>query len=352
MILYKKLLNILKIVYLICFIGLLLVGCNNSEIVKNYNFGVLYSNSVFDKTKISLFDSNGKILDTEKTEYNGVTYSAFMDRAQSIGKYVYFANPVSGNSVNDFILQFDKETLESKEIKSSVSSPTAFTVDNTYAYLASSDIENFSVSKVNIKTGKEEYYIEGLSGHIIQMTNVDDVVYALTIEYTDSNNSYGYLNIFKKDDFSEVKKIKIDNIAYSEDIVYRRGNIYILQSLKSESESGNNLIKIDIDTGKVTKIALPFNVLNHIHMNNNFIYVTQGSIRRENTDKKVAKISLDTLEIDVVSTEIENFISFVKNDKFYTSDGNLIQIYDLKNFGKIDEFDISTIDQFATFFIN
>lgn len=346
---YTKILNMLLPACLI-----FLVGCNHidkEKEQKDYNFGVLYSNGLFDESKIQLFNDKGNILDKEKTKYKGITYSAFTNKGQVVGENIYFANPNTGNKENNFILQFNKNTFMSKEISSSVISPTVFHVDNTHAYLASSGVDNFSLSKVNLETGKEEFFSNSSKGHIIQMTSSMDEIYALVIKYTDNDETYGYLNILKKDDLSQVSSIKLGDISYSEDISYKDDYVYIVQSLKSKNDKGNDLIRIDVNTEEVKNIELPFNTLNQIHFDEKFIYVTQGSARREYTEKKIAKISLNTFDVDVLNTDIENFVSFAKNGKLYISNGELMQVYALDKFDKIAEFSISSDSQFTTFFI-
>lgn len=326
-------------------------ACGQAE-DKNYTYAVLSSNGVHYNTSIDLYDNEGEFLSSKEIKYKGVTYGAFMDKCKELDGYVYYANPISEKHTNNFILQFDKNNLDVKEIKSKVSSPTVWDVDTEFAYLAGENLDTFKLSKSSILDNSESDIIKEFNGNAILMESDNLNLYVLSIDNSDKNTVHANIMIIKKDDLSLISEIKIDDLMYSSDMKLINDKLYVLKSEDGKDKSTNNLVIVNLKNNEVQKIELPFDNLNEIHMKDDYLFITQGNQRRDPTDKKIAKINLNSLDIQQFIIEIDSFVSYIKDDNFIVSDGIKIQIYNCNTFIKEKEISIKTNKQFSSFYIN
>lgn len=343
---YKYMLLFFVLVILMAF-----TACNKTEDT-NYTYAVLSSNGVHYNTAIDLYDSEGKILSSKEIKYKGVTYGAFMDKCKELNGHVYYANPISENHMTNFILQFDKNNLNVKEIKSKVSSPTVWDVDTEFAYLAGGNLNTFKLSKSSILDDSESDIVKEFNGNAILMESDNLNLYVLSIDNSDKTNVHANIMIIKKDDLSLISEIKIDDLMYSSDMKLINDKLYVLKSEDGKDKSTNNLVIVNLKNNEVQKIDLPFNNLNEIHMKDNYLFITQGNQRRDPTDKKIAKVNLNSLDFQEFTIEIDSFVSYIKDDNFIISDGVKIQIYNCNTFIKEKEILIKTNKQFSSFYIN
>ncbi|WP_226681971.1 hypothetical protein [Sutcliffiella horikoshii] len=336
------------------FVFILLQGCSQKETVsmEKYVYGAVYTD-MFNKSEVHLYDKDGKYLDKQSTPFKGITMGAFMENSINLNNKVYYTNPLSDNDTNDYILELDTKSMEIKKIANGkIVAPTVWTVDEEFAYMAGGPLEQSDITKTKISSGDQIAHKE-IEGQAIHMLEGSNVLYLLTIIHSDPNEIHGMINILNKEDLSVEGTVKIDNLMFSSSMKLQDNNLYLLKTSDGMDNTSNELIKVNVQEGIVENITLPINNLNDIHIHENTIYITQGNIRREPSEKKIAKYSLDSGEIEVFTTEIENSVSYIHEDKFITSDGNKVQIYNLKDFQKEKDFQWEKSDKyFASFFIN
>lgn len=330
-----------------------LQGCSQKEVksMEKYAYGAVYTD-MFNKSEVHLYDKNGKFLYKQSTPFKGITMGAFMEDSITLNNKIYYTNPLSDNDSNDFILEFDKKNLKVKKIANGKKvAPTVWTVDEEFAYMAGGPLEQSDITKTNISTGNQIAHVE-IEGQAIHMLEGSNALYLLAIIHTNPNDIYGMINVLNKEDLSEVDTIKIDNLMFSSSMKLLDNDLYLVKTSDGMDNASNELIKVKVQDKSVENITLPINNLNDIHIHEDAIYITQGNIRREPSEKKVAKYNLDSGEIDVFTTEIENSVSYIHEDKFVTSDGNEVQIYNLNDFKKEEDFAWEKSDKyFASFFI-
>ncbi len=329
-------------------------GCTSEETdnLINYKYATIHTD-MFEDSEIYLYDEDGIFLSKKNINYSGITYSAFMESPISINNKIYFANPQSGYRTNTFILELDKRTLKFNEISNERKiPPTVWTVDEEFAYMAGGSIDYSEIVKINIATGEEIAYktYDGQTPFILEN---DDTLYLLTINYTNQNDTYGNINIINKKDLSIIDTIKIDDITFSNDMIIIDNTLYLLKMYDGNDMLSNELIKIDLETKEVEQISMPFNTLKNMHIYKDNIYITQGDTNNEPTSRKIAKYNLNGSEIEVFTTEIENYVSYIYEDRFITSDGEIIQIYNIDTFQKENEFILKQTNiNFVSFFVN
>ncbi|KPB05716.1 hypothetical protein [Bacillus sp. CHD6a] len=336
------------------FLLIIMQGCSQKETVslEEYTYGAVYTD-MFNKSEVHLYDKDGKFLNKQSTPYKGITMGAFMENSITLNNKVYYTNPLSDNDTNDFILELDKKSMEVKKVANGKKvAPTVWTVDEEFAYMAGGPLEQSDITKTNISSGDPIAHKE-IEGQAIHMLDDSDVLYLLTIIHSDPNDIHGIINVLSKEDLSVEDTVKIDNLMFSSGMKLLDNNLYLLKTSDGMDNSSSELIKVNVQDSTVENITLPINNLNDIHIHEKTIYITQGNIRREPSEKKIAKYSLDSNEIEIFSTEIENSVSYIHENKFITSDGNQVQIYTLKDFQKEEDFQWKKSDKyFASFFIN
>lgn len=331
-----------------------LQGCSlgTQKNVEEYKYAVIHTD-LFNKADIHLYNEDGKYLSKIRTKYTGITLGAFMKKPVSKKNKIYMANPLSGNRSNTFILEMDKVDFHIKEIsnKSKVA-PTVWAVDEKFAYMSGGPLDHCTLTKTDLSTGKQVKNTE-INGEAIHMVEDTDKLYLLTFIHSDPGDVYGNINVINKKDLSLIETIKVDDIVYSTDMQLVESDLFLVKTQDGKDRDSNEIIKINLENKKIEKIVLPFKTLNDIHLYKDNIFVTQGNSQREPTEKKIAKYNLKTSEIDTFTIEIENLVSYIHEDKFITSDGRKIIVYDLNSFKKEKEFKLEKSQlNFATFFIN
>jgi len=353
--LFNTITNRYKMIF-ICLLSsmIFLQGCFSTETknIEDYKYAVIYTN-MFEKAVIHLYNEKGKFLSKHKTKYRGMPLGAFMERPIHMNNKVYYANPQSKYNTNEFILELNKNNLQIKEIPNEEKiAPTVWTVDKEFAYMSGGDLTSSDLAKTNIATGKQVASTE-LKGQAIHMIEHSDKLYVLTFIHSNPDDIYGIINVINKKDLSLIETIKIDDMMYSSDMELVDNDLFLVKTSDGKDNQSNELIKINLMNKKIEKITLPFKSLSDMHVHKDHIFITQGDMQREPTEKKIAKLHLNSSKIDVFTTEIENYVSYIHEDQFITSDGTKIQIYNLDNFKKEKEFKLEGDESlFTSFFIN
>ncbi|WP_110114251.1 hypothetical protein [Bacillus sp. CGMCC 1.16541] len=330
-------------------------GCSASTDgkVDSFKYGIINTEYDDKPSEVVLYDENGTYISKHKTNYNGVILGSFMEHPITVGDKVYVTDPTNGNFANEHILELDKHTMKFKEVKNNRDvGPTAFTVDEGFAYMADSGPEGTALVKIDLETNEEINYIEfeGATDHI---THDQNHLYLFSSNFDKPESTVGYVYIMDKEDLSIKDKIVVDDISYSNDMKLINEDLYFLKSSNGSDSASNELLKLNVTSKKVEKIIMPFEDLFYIHHEGDFLYIVQDNNQRDQLDNKVAKYNLKTNEIQEFKTELKNDASYVKDHKFITSDGVKIQIYNVDTFKKESEFTLKDTGKFfTTFFIN
>ncbi|MPN30527.1 hypothetical protein SDC9_177998 [bioreactor metagenome] len=113
------------------------------------------------------------------------------------------------------------------------------------------------------------------------------------------------------------------------------------------------MIELNLNNSSIKTVELPFNNLFNLHYDDNYMYVVEHSYHNDKTNNKIAKINLNTMDFNLFSSKNDNKTSYINENKFISSDGEKIYIYDTKDFSLVNKFDIKKAkDQiFVSFYI-
>ncbi|WP_017415426.1 hypothetical protein [Clostridium tunisiense] len=339
------------LIILLCIFSLLLfTGCSsfkNSD--AEYKYGVIFSASNNSKSTVYTYDNTGKYVSSKSIDAGGITMASFMKFGESTGDYVYYACPISENKPNKYLLQLNTNNLESKKIKSTDNiTPTHFSIDDKFAYSGSSSITTTYISKTDLYENSILNSTE-IEGQGIFMLEDTKNLYVIGIIH--NTKTYGKIHVLDKTNFKISSTVDLPNLSFITDAKIINNNMYILSNRDGNDNLTNQIIELNLNNFSTKIVELPFNNLFNLHYYDNYMYVVEHSYHNDKTNNRIAKINLNTMEVNVFSSKNDNKTSYINENRFISSDGEKIYIYDTKNFSLINQFDIKKAkDQFFVSF--
>lgn len=324
---------------------ILLSGCKVKMENYSYDYLVIHEEDNTEPIIMSLYNKNGDLLEEKELNYKALTGPGFRRGIRENSKAIYQVSD-SPEWKSRYMLEINKTTLETKKIKTGENSgATAFIVDEKYAFMASGSTVSY-ISKSSLETGEFMDEIE-VENHILQMAQDDKNLYLLTMKYL-KDDGQASIKIVDKESFKVIDTVEnIGKFMNSTDMLFLDDKIYVLKEHDENDKPANELIVVDLKTKKSNIIKLPFMDINNILNYKNNLIVTQCALYdgSEDNENKVAIINLDNMEIKEIKLDITPRQSFIKNDKFITTDYNYINEYDANSFKKLSETKIDKFDK-------
>lgn len=321
-----------------------LIGCSSDKsYIEDSEYGLLYTSNR--GSVVSLYDKQGKYLEERTLNVSGITFGSFMKNGIEVKDKLYYAAPLAGSNQQDFVVEIDKDKLSVNKVKSTGVTPTFFSADDKYTFSGISSLTNSSIIKTDIEKNKVIGTNE-LEGQGISMIENGNQLYVLSINHNDSGKSTsGNLYTIDKSSFKVLNKIVVEDISFTCDMVKVRNYIYILVTNDGLDNETNKVRRVNLKDGSIKEFNLPFKNLSKIHLNNDDIYIVESDFHREEICNKVAKIDTKTEKIESFSIEGNIISSIISNNKFITSDGGKVYIYNLNDFKLEKEFDAKQYDE-------
>ncbi|MCC0648788.1 hypothetical protein C4097_06820 [Clostridioides difficile] len=330
-----------------------ITGCSKTA-DEEYKYATI-NTSMENSSIISLYDSDGNYKGDKKINYGGITLAGFKKIGDDTNENIYYIAPVTNSSVNDFVLQINKNSLNPKTIVSSKgNNPTFFVSDKKNIYSGSSSLDEISLSKTNLASNQvlKSTILKDLGIGIVLVEN-NEKLYLISFKEISSNYKL-VLSVLNKENLNVEKSIDISDGSYVTGAKIINNNLYILKERDGNDALSNKMIRINLNDYSSKVIELPFDNLSQIFTDKNYLYITENNSLGETTKHRIARLDIDSLEINQYDTKNEHISSYINKDEFLSSDGKKIYIYNLSDFRlkksiKLKEYENKT---FVSFFIN
>ncbi|MDI2882283.1 hypothetical protein QJL30_10315 [Clostridioides difficile] len=343
----------MKKLILLFLLIIIITACSKSD-DEEYKYATI-NTSMENSSVISLYDSEGNYKGNKKIKYGGIILTGFKTTGDDTKENIYYTAPATNNKSNDFVLQINKDTLKPKTIISSKgNNPTFFVSDQKNIYSGSSSPDEVFLSKTNLKSNEilKSTIFKNLGVGIV-LVEKNEKVYLISFKEVSSTYKL-ILSVINKENLSIEKTIDISDGSYATSAKIINNNLYILKNRDGNDMLSNKIIRVNLDDYSSKIIELPFDNLSQILADENYLYITESSSLGETTQHRVARLNIDSLEINQYDTENEHISSCINKDEFLSSNGEEIYIYNLSDFKlkksiKLKKYENKT---FVSFFIN
>lgn len=318
--------------------SILFLGCSNKNIAsEDYDIGVVYTSNTKKSSTIQTFNESGEFAGKGKLKVGGINLANFYKKPIKCNDKIYYTMPVLGNKSQDFMIEINQNDLSYKKINNvNKQGITSFSVNERDAYLSISDLTSTNLTKVDLSNTNKttQAVIEGSC----KLTILNGKNLYLFNNIEDSKIRIYEVNI---DDLSILNYTDIEDATFITDAVISNNTMYLLINRDGEDELSDRMVALNLESKKFEEIILPFKNLSDIYIQDKYLYVIeQDYLGIEETKNRVAKININTHEIQEFKTSNKHVATDLINNKLYSTDGNKVYIYNTNNLELIRSFNL------------
>lgn len=322
---------------------LAVAGCTkkiDDKSADKYKYAVILSEQLRNGV-LQLYDADGNYLESKKLEASGIDEngSAYLNGPQFLNEKWYIGVS-SDYKMQDFILELDPKTLETKEIPANIGEQyqyTGFAVEEDYLYtFYSTPVKGSHIIKSKLSNGEkvDEIYIENsILLHIIPNNN------NLILISDNSSSPEMHIRIANKDTLEVEKEYKNTDYLFVSDVQLIDDKLYMSPQLDESDSLVDQLLIFDIKNENWATVQLPFNNVRYLKPFDNKLYIVEQDL--ESNKHSIAILDLKT-------QEVENTIRFnhiareviISNNSLISSSSDKVYEYDLKTLKLKNEFKI------------
>jgi hypothetical protein len=337
----------------------IITGCkmfsSNKSTNEEYKYAVISSSMLKDKSKIALYDENGKFIKNKKIKYGGIALSGFKKAPEYLGDDVFIEDSAINFHSNDYTLKINRNTLKASEVPSTApNSPTFFTIDDKYLYASSASPYETNLDKTDIKTNEIVKTGKVDVDAAVSINEKGDKLYLVSYGY-ESEKLKMYLSVLDKENLELEKKMSLGGGGGTESGKIVGNYLFVSRHIDEDNEYSKELIRINLNDYSTKIITLPFYYQHQLFSFKNYIYVTECDIHEETIENQVARVDIENCNVELFKTSNIMQASEIDKNKneFLSTDGEKMYVYNLEDFNLKKSFELRQYYDllFSSFFI-
>lgn len=302
---------------------MLLVSCNNTKVLKSFDFAVIETTSQNNKSYISFYNKNLQKVTESEIKYGSMGSCYDLPKIYKDSMYV-IPKGIGNSKELKIIFRYDLKTGKTMTYNLDEQNMNSFCVNDNFLFGVSTWNNNSNISRLDLKSNKiNKLTFE--NEYVCKMDLYGDMLYAFSTSKSKSSIKT-YLYVIDINNFKVVNKFDISSCGINQfytckvsDDIYFTSNNNVSSDMKSETPS-TTLTKYNIKDKSFTGITLnnenPFQIIQYKRK----LIISHFDPVQLRGDS-ITVYDLDTKEQKIVTLKNELYQISIKGDKLYSTDG-------------------------------